>query len=121
MLMIFTHILFAIGALFFGFYVLIRKKGTKQHKLFGWFWVFLMTYVALSSFWIKELNNGHFSWIHVLSIWTLFTLTSAIIAIKNKKVNLHKVLMVGNFVGLSIAGIFTLLPGRFIPKILGLF
>jgi len=29
--------------------------------------------------------------------------------------------MIGNFIGLTVAGIFTMLPGRYIPEMLGLY
>ena len=80
-----------------------------------------MFYVAISSYWIKELNDGNYSWIHILSAWTLISLFLAIYFIKIKKVILHKIFMAGNFIGLIAAGIFTLLPGRYLPNLIGIF
>ncbi|MGL3827190.1 DUF2306 domain-containing protein [Candidatus Pelagibacter communis] len=116
-----SHLLLAILAVGFGFKNLLSKKGGLTHKIIGWIWVTLMMYVAISSFWIKELNNGLYSWIHLLSIWVIISLTLSIYFIRKKKVLLHKIFMVGNFIGLTLAGIFTILPGRYIPETLGLF
>jgi uncharacterized membrane protein len=115
------HLLLAILAVGFGFKNLLSKKGGLTHKIIGWIWVTLMMYVAVSSFWIKELNNGLYSWIHLLSIWVIISLTLSIYFIRKKKVFLHKIFMVGNFIGLTLAGIFTILPGRYIPETLGLY
>ena len=116
-----SHLLLAILAVGFGFKNLLSKKGGLTHKIIGWIWVTLMMYVAVSSFWIKELNNGLYSWIHLLSIWVVISLTLSIYFIRKKKVFLHKIFMVGNFIGLTLAGIFTILPGRYIPETLGLY
>ncbi|SMF78461.1 DUF2306 domain-containing protein [Candidatus Pelagibacter sp. HIMB1321] len=116
-----SHLLLAILAVGFGFKNLLSKKGGLTHKIIGWIWVTLMMYVAVSSFWIKELNNGLYSWIHLLSIWVIISLTLSIYFIRKKKVFLHKIFMVGNFIGLTLAGIFTILPGRYIPETLGLY
>src|SRR5439155_25600030 len=62
------HLAAALAALLLGITVLARTKGTRSHKLLGRTWVAVMLVVALSSFWIQR--DG-FSWIHLLSIWTL--------------------------------------------------
>ena len=80
--MIISHLFLALAALIIGSINLFSKKGTQRHKLIGWFWIIFMTYVAISSFWIKELNDGVYSGIHLLSIITLLSLVSSIIAIK---------------------------------------
>ena len=116
-----SHIIFALFAVGFGTRNLIAIKGDNKHKVIGWIWVLLMFYVAISSYWIKELNDGNYSWIHILSAWTLISLFLAIYFIKIKKVILHKIFMAGNFIGLIAAGIFTLLPGRYLPNLIGIF
>ena len=116
-----SHIIFALFAVGFGTRNLIAKKGDNKHKVIGWIWVLLMFYVAISSYWIKELNDGNYSWIHILSAWTLISLLLAIYFIRMKKVFLHKIFMAGNFIGLIFAGIFTLLPGRYLPNLIGIF
>jgi len=118
---IISHLILAILAVGFGIKNLLSKKGGSTHKIIGWIWVSLMMYVALSSFWIKELNDGLYSWIHLLSIWVMISLTLSIYFIRKKQVLLHKIFMIGNFIGLTVAGIFTMLPGRYIPEMLGLY
>tara|TARA_A100001035_G_scaffold45291_1_gene32160 strand:+ start:203 stop:565 length:363 start_codon:yes stop_codon:yes gene_type:complete len=120
-LLIYSHIFLAVAAVIIGSINLFSIKGTTKHKVIGWIWVITMLYVSFSSFWIKELNDGTFSWIHILTIWVIISLLFAIYFIKKKKILLHKIFMIGNMIGLTIAGIFTLYPGRFIPSVLGLF
>jgi uncharacterized membrane protein len=118
--MIVSHLILALIALIIGSINLISKKGTTRHKLIGWFWIMFMSYVAISSFWIKELNDGAYSWIHLLSIVTLLSLIFSIIAIKFGFIKIHSFFMIGTYVGLLIAGIFTLMPGRYIANFFGI-
>ena len=118
--MIVSHLILALIALIIGSINLISKKGTKRHKLIGWFWIIFMTYVAISSFWIKELNDGDYSWIHLLSIITLLSLMFSIIAIKFGFIKIHSFFMLGTYIGLFIAGIFALMPGRYIANFFGI-
>ena len=117
--MILSHLFLALIALIIGSMNLFSKKGTSKHKIIGWFWITFMVYVSISSFWIKELNEGQYSWIHLLSIITILSLIFSIIAIKLRYIKIHSFFMVGTYIGLCIAGIFTLLPGRFISNYLG--
>ena len=104
------HLFAALAALVVGGLVLAAKKGTRVHRMSGRVWVVLMLVTAISSFWIK--TSGHFSWIHLLSIWTLITLGVAVYAILKKNVRTHRYWITGTYAGLAIAGVFTLLPNR---------
>ena len=46
------HLAATILALALGGFMLIRRKGTISHRLFGWIWVALMLTAAISSFWV---------------------------------------------------------------------
>ena len=108
------HAWAAMAAFLLGLAVLFRRKGTPLHKAMGRTWVALMLAVSLSSFWIHELNQFMgFSWIHLLSILVLYSMTMAIIAIRRGDVRAHRIGMLSTFAGaLLIAGLFTLMPGR---------
>ena len=103
-----------MAAFLLGLAVLFRRKGTPLHKAMGRTWVALMLAVSLSSFWIHELNQFMgFSWIHLLSILVLYSMTTAIFAIRRGDVRAHRIGMLSTFAGaLLIAGLFTLMPGR---------
>ena len=61
---------------------LILAKGTVRRRAVGWVWMVLMTGVTLSSFAIRQLNDGRLSWIHGLTLWTLFSMVVAVFAIR---------------------------------------
>ena len=69
------HLSAALAALIIGTAVLLRQKGTASHKLLGRTWVLVMLVAAVTSFWIRR--DG-FSWIHLLSVWTLISLACAV-------------------------------------------
>lgn len=111
-----VHLAGALTALALGTAILLRTKGTAMHKLLGRAWVALMTAVAVSSFWIFNVERGTFSWIHLLSVWTLISLTLAIIAIRRGRVRAHRAFMIGTFLGLAGAGIGALSPDRLLGR-----
>ena len=117
--MIWFHTITALVAIGLGSINLARAKGTTPHRLIGWCWLALMTGVTLSSFAIRELNPGQFSWIHGLTVWTMISMAIALTAIKKGKVRLHAGFMIGTMTGAVVAGLFALAPGRFISVQLG--
>src|SRR5690606_30844710 len=67
------HATAAMLAFFLGTAVLLRRKGDRLHKAMGRIWIATMVVVALSSFLITEIRLwGPYSFIHLLSIFTLF-------------------------------------------------
>lgn len=107
------HLFSALTALAIGIVLMMRVKGSTLHKLLGWTWVLAMGSTAVSSLFIREINHGTLSFIHLLSGWTIVGLPGAVYAIKRGKVSAHRKAMTGMFVGgLLIAGVFTFLPGR---------
>jgi uncharacterized membrane protein len=108
-----VHIAAAVAALLLGTVQLVGIKGTRIHRLIGWSWVVAMFTVAVSSFFIRQINPGAFSWIHLLSGWTLIALPMALFAIRRGRVVSHASGMTWTFIGgLIVAGAFTFLPGR---------
>lgn len=114
--LIITHIVTATAALVFGGITLAMRKGTQAHRLFGRLWVVLMAATALVSFGIQR--NGHFSVIHLLSAGTLIGLTASIYAVMHGRIHAHRRGMTATYVGLAIAGAFTLLPQRRLGNLL---
>lgn len=107
------HIAAALTALLLGTVQLVGIKGTGLHRLIGWTWVVAMVTVAASSLFIRQINPGSFSLIHLLSGWTLIALPMALFAIRRGRVARHASGMTWTFVGgLIVAGAFTFLPGR---------
>jgi uncharacterized membrane protein len=113
------HVIAALSALGIGTIILFRPKGTGFHKTLGWSWVAAMATTAVSSLFITGVNGNFYSFIHLLSGWTIIGLPMAIFAIRNRKVIAHKRAMTGMFVGgLIVAGLLTFLPGRFMFEFL---
>jgi uncharacterized membrane protein len=107
------HVAAALTALLLGTIQLIGVKGTAAHRVIGWTWVVAMATVAISSFFIRVLNPGSLSLIHLISGWTLIALPMGIWRVRTGNIRAHGRTMAALFVGgLIIAGGFTFLPGR---------
>ncbi len=115
-----SHALAAIAAVVLGAAQLASAKGTARHGTLGWAWVGLMSYVAASSLFISSLSLwGAFSPIHVLSIWTLFSLVMAVYHARHGNIRQHKIRMVLLYIfALLVTGVFTLWPGRVMHGVL---
>ena len=117
--MIWAHFVLAVLAIALGLVNLASAKGTPRHRAIGWCWLRVMSFVTVSSFWIRELNEGAFRWIHLLSVWTIFCMAAAVVAIRRGRVRTHAAFMTGTMIGAFVAGAFAMLPGRFISTLLG--
>jgi uncharacterized membrane protein len=116
-LSVLLHLTAALSALALGIVMLVRRKGTHSHKLWGRVWAGLMLSVAISSLWIPSFL--HFTWIHLFTLLTLVSLPLAIYNVRRGNVKGHARAMKGVFIGgLVIAGIFTLIPGRILGNLL---
>ena len=112
------HLGAALFALVLGIVNLASAKGTPRHRAIGWIWIAAMLAVTLPSFGLRGLNGDGFSWIHGLTVITLVFMVGAVVAIRRGRVRAHKQMMLGMMSGLTIAGIFTLMPGRFLGDLL---
>ena len=107
---ILIHLSTALAAVAVGAAMFLQKKGTPLHRLSGRLWILLMAVTALVSFGIR--SHGHFSWIHLLSLLTLYVIGQAVWSIRRRDIGRHRRFVTGAYTGLVIAGVFTLLPGR---------
>jgi uncharacterized membrane protein len=115
-LLLVSHVTAALVSVGLGVVQLSRRKGDARHRLLGRVWVVLMLWTAASSFWIRHLRDGAFSWLHVLSLVTLVTVTLGVLAIRRGDVRGHRGNMVGSWLGSGIAMVFAVaLPTRMIP------
>lgn len=109
-----VHGALALTSLLSGTIVMILPKGTPRHLLLGRTFAYAMLATAITSFGIR--THGHFSWIHILSIITLINIPTAIWQRRRGNIKAHARQMIGNYVGLVIAGGFAAVP----PRLLGL-
>jgi uncharacterized membrane protein len=107
---ILLHLTAAVLALLVGAFVLARRKGTTPHRWLGRTWAALMLFVALGSFWIQR--SGGLNWIHLLSVLTIASVAYAVWSIRRGNLRAHRASMLFSYVGLCVAGAFTLLPQR---------
>lgn len=113
-----VHAFAALAAFFLGLIQLIGVKGTVRHQTLGYAWAFLMLVVAVTSFWIQDIRKGAYSPIHLLSILTLVMLPLGIFYARGHNIRGHRITMMSLFLGaLVIAGLFTLLPGRIMARV----
>jgi uncharacterized membrane protein len=121
-----AHLAAALLALGLGAWNLLAAKGTARHRWVGRAWVGLMLVVALSSFGITGLSAGvlgpgwlgWFSPIHLLSVFVLVAVPRALWAARRGDLAAHRSGMrQAYFLGLLLAGAFTLLPGRLLGRL----
>jgi uncharacterized membrane protein len=126
MQIIYVHAALALLAIPLGLYIFIIKKGTMNHRILGRTWVTVLIIVSLTAVFIKTINPGQYSLIHLLIPYTIGSLIYSIWNIKKfKKTKIerykikHMHSMIGVYIGaLLIAGAFTLIPGRFFHEII---
>ena len=107
------HMLAATGAFFLGAYVLVRRKGTKAHKMAGRIFGLLMFATATTAVFIREINNGSLSWIHIFVPITFIGLYQVVSSIRKGNVKTHKRhVLTMYFAALLIPGAFAFMPGR---------
>jgi len=107
------HLAGVAAAIAIGLILMTGRKGRTMHRVLGWTWVLAMGSVAVSSLFIRVVNHGHLSWIHLLTGWTLIALPMGVAFARTHRVKLHARMMTGLFVGgLVVAGLFTFIPGR---------
>ena len=119
---ILVHMIAAFAALLLGIVMLTRRKGDTGHRTLGWAWVALMTGVVVSSAFIRDYRMPNvigFTPIHAFTLLVATMLPLAIFAIRRGNVVLHRRAMRGIYIGgCIVAGIFTLVPGRFLGNLL---
>lgn len=112
---ILIHLAFGLLALLVGAILMAGRKGPRLHRILGWGWVAAVGIVAASSLFIRTVNPGHFSFIHILSGYVIIALPLAVAAARRHDVERHRRYMSGLFYGgFAVNLIFVLLPGRFV-------
>lgn len=87
---------------------LLRRRGDPFHRGLGRIWVAAMFLTALLSLNLREINHGHFSLIHLLSVLVLFTAPLLWWSARTHRVAAHRRAARGMVTGaLVIAGAFT--------------
>lgn len=114
------HLVTALGALAIGTQVMLRRKGTGSHRAWGWAWVVLMGGTAIASGFIRDYrvpNIAGITPIHFFTVFVAYQLPRGIWFIRQGNVVAHRKTMRGLYIGgCIVAGVFTLLPSRFLGR-----
>ena len=97
--------------------IFFSTKGAPLHRAFGYVYLTLMSFTALSTLWVHQLMpHGPFfgfSPIHLLVPLTLFGVVGALRGAWTHNIAMHKRSMIGLYFGaILVAGSLTFLPGR---------
>ena len=116
-LLLVSHVVAALASVLLGgLQVLRRPHGDTRHRVLGRAWVVLILWTAVTSFWIRHIADGAFSWLHVLSVVTLVTVTLGVVNARRGRIQAHRGNMVGSWLGAVGAMLAaTAIPGRMIP------
>ena len=120
------HMTAALAAVATGPVALWARKGRAQrprlHRAFGYAWVTLMIITAVSAIFIRDFrlpNLAGYTPIHLLIPVTLFALFGAFWFLARGNIAGHRKTMQSLYIGAClVAGIFTLLPGRYLGSLL---
>ncbi|HEX2762493.1 MAG TPA: hypothetical protein VHM92_01435 [Allosphingosinicella sp.] len=111
--MVWLHIATILIALVLTPVMLLRRRGDRLHRRLGWVWCAALGGSALISFWVRTINPGNLSLIHILSAWTLIQVPLILWSARSHNVKRHRASVRGMVLGaLLIAGIFTFPFGR---------
>jgi len=112
-----SHVIAALFVLAIGPVQILRRRRDRIHRTMGHLWVAAMYYVCFSSFWI--VTDGHFSWLHGLSAFTIVTVTLGLVSAIRRNIPSHRGNMIGSYIGIAVAFVFAAaVPGRAIPRLL---
>ena len=107
------HLATVLPALPLGLYLFLARKGGAGHRLLGRIWMALMAVTAIAALFIRHLNGGEFSPIHVASVVTLVGIPLAINAARRGRIAAHRAHLLAMFIGaLLVSGLLSFLPGR---------
>ncbi|MBN8816162.1 MAG: DUF2306 domain-containing protein [Sphingomonas sp.] len=110
---IWLHLATVTVALVLTPYILLRPRGTPVHRLLGKIWVAAMVATAAISLFVRYSNPGHFSFIHILSVFVLVMAPRVWLTARRHNIAGHRMAVRGLVTGaLIVAGYFTLIETR---------
>ena len=119
--LVYLHLATVLPAFAIGAFQLIRRKGTPTHKLLGKIYMILMLATGLITLAMPaEVGPrflGHFGFIHLFSVLTLYNVPAAFLATRRGNIRAHRANMIGLYIGgILIAGSFAFAPGRMLHE-----
>ncbi|WP_035769124.1 DUF2306 domain-containing protein [Arthrobacter castelli] len=112
-----VHVIAASYVLVLGPVNIFRRRRDRIHKIIGFTWVTAIVTTCVLSFWIRD--EGHFTWLHGLSLFTLTTVSLGVFSAVRGNIPAHRGNMIGSYTGTLIAfGFAAAIPGRRIPELI---
>ncbi|REG86398.1 DUF2306 domain-containing protein [Algoriphagus antarcticus] len=117
--LMYFHLLTVVPCIFLGGFLLLARKGGEVHRKLGMVYMSLMMITAFIAMFIQAqlgpMLFNHFGYIHLFCLLVFWTVPTALIAIKKRKIKTHQRKMILLYVGaIILAGGFTLMPGRYL-------
>lgn len=107
------HLATVLPSLPIGLYLFATRKGGARHRLLGRVWMVLIAITAVAALFIRHLNDGALSPVHIASAITLLGIPFAIQAARQGRIAAHRTQLVRMFAGaLLVSGLLSFLPGR---------
>lgn len=115
------HLFMALAALVLGPLALRARKGSRLHRGAGYAWVTLMLGAAVSSVFIRDFdlpNLWGYTPIHILTLVTFAGVGGGLYFIARRRIDTHRKVMWSTYLGGCVgAGVFALLPNRFLGEV----
>ena len=113
-LQVWVHLATVLPAFVLGTWLIfLSRKGSRIHRKLGAVYLTLMVITAIAAVFVRQVNPGHWSWIHLFVPLTLWGVWRAITAVRAGNIKAHQRAMLGVYIGgLLIAGSLTFVPGR---------
>lgn len=119
---VFHATLAATALIFGGFNVFRPTRGDAVHKAVGRIWAVLMEVTAISGLIVvTTLDRPHLGgmdyFLMGLAVFTIVTIALGVRSARRGRIKAHAQAMVGNYIGLIIAGVFVVvIPTRDVPE-----
>lgn len=113
------HVASALGALLIGTIQMVAPKGNLPHRTLGIVFVLLMAGAAISAIFIREINGGSFSFVHIFVPLTIIGIFRVVHSARRGDRAGHRGQVLGLFYGaLIVPGLLAFIPGRLMYTVL---
>lgn len=117
----YLHLATVVPAFLIGTWMMLNHKGTSMHRLLGRIYLVLMGLTGLVTLFMPAVVGprlmGHFGFIHLFSVLTLYTVPTSWRAARLGHVRQHRSGMIGLYIGgILIAGALAFGPGRMLNR-----
>tara|TARA_R110002073_G_scaffold61392_5_gene154366 strand:- start:5551 stop:6066 length:516 start_codon:yes stop_codon:yes gene_type:complete len=107
------HVFSAVGALLLGSIQMFAPKGNLPHRTMGILFVLLMASAAISAIFIRQINGGNFSFVHIFVPLTIIGVFRLVLSARRGDRTGHRGQVMGLFYGaLIMPGLLSFIPGR---------